>query len=601
MYENSVFEQLALWNPHDTHPKETLSSGREHGAIYTRQETVDFILNLVGYLPDKPLHHYTLLEPSFGNGDFLVRVVERLVPSYLRTSGLDTAVADLRNAIVGIEIDPDAAAETVGRLTELLARFGFDQEQTCALLGAWLRNDDFLLADIRPRFDFVVGNPPYVRQELIPDRLMAEYRSRYETIYDRADLYIPFIERGLKLLKDGAVLGFICADRWMKNKYGGPLRALVSKDFHLKYYVDMVDTQAFQTEVSAYPAIFVISRERGGKTRIAHRPKVEASVLDGLASALAGGEGLSSVPVVEVGNVINGSEPWILDSLDQLNIVRRLEASFPLLEEVGCKVGIGVATGADRAYVGRFDELDVEPDRKLPLVTTKDIVSGSVTWQGLGVLNPFNDEGGVVDLDNYPKLKKYFEARRAVIMGRNCAKRNPHAWYRTIDRISPSRLKEKKLLIPDIKGEANVVYESGEYYPHHNLYYIVSDEWDLRALQAVLRSGIARLFVGVYSTQMRGGYLRYQAQYLRRIRLPRWSEVPKELQDKLKEAARRGDTEECNRVTFELYGLNANERAALGGNENPLLKAGRKAYNAHPSAPSAKQTLVRSIQSRYEF
>ncbi|HYS43784.1 MAG TPA: modification methylase PaeR7I, partial [Geobacteraceae bacterium] len=177
-------------------------------------------------------------------------------------------------------------------------------------------------------------------------------------------------------------------------------------------------------------------------------------------------------------------------------------------------------------------------------------------------------DGTLVDLDSYPRLKKYFEARRAVIAERNCAKRNPHAWYRTIDRINPVLLKEKKLLIPDIKWEANVVYESGRYYPHHNLYYITSAEWDLRALQAVLRSGIARLFVGVYSTQMRGGYLRYQAQYLRRIRLPRWSEVSKELQDKLKEAARRGDTEECNRVTFELYGLNANERAALGGNGN---------------------------------
>lgn len=568
MYENSVFEQLALWNPLGTHPKEALSSGRERGAVYTRQETVDFILNLVGYLPDRPLHHYTLLEPSFGSGDFLVRAVERLVTAYLGASNLDTAVDDLRNAIIGIEIEPSAAAETVGRLTELLSRFGFSVEQTCSLLGAWLRNDDFLLADIRQRFDFVVGNPPYVRQELIPDRLMAEYRSRYETIYDRADLYIPFIERSLSLLKKDGVLGFICADRWMKNKYGGPLRALVAREYHLKYYVDMVDTQAFRADVTAYPAIFVICRGRGGKSRIAHRPKVEASVLNQLASALTGGEGTTSVPVIEVGNVINGSEPWILDSLDQLNIVRKLEASFPLLEDVGCKVGIGVATGADRAYVGSFDELEVEPDRKLPLVTTKDIVSGSVKWRGLGVVNPFSDEGTVVDLDKYPKLKKYLEERRAVIAGRNCARRNPHAWYRTIDRIYPALAKEKKLLIPDIKGEANVVYEAGQYYPHHNLYYITSSEWDLRALQAVLRSGIARLFVGVYSTQMRGGYLRYQAQYLRRIRLPRWNEVPEQLREKLKDAARRGDTEECNRVTFELYGLDINERTALGGNGN---------------------------------
>ncbi len=57
------------------------------------------------------------------------------------------------------------------------------------------------------RFDFVVGNPPYVRQELIPAPLLAEYRRRYQTMYDRADLYIPFIERSLSLLAEDGALG----------------------------------------------------------------------------------------------------------------------------------------------------------------------------------------------------------------------------------------------------------------------------------------------------------------------------------------------------------------------------------------------------------
>ena len=47
-------------------------------------------------------------------------------------------------------------------------------------------------------------------QELIPAALIAEYRFRYTTIFDRADLYIPFIERSLNLLESGGTLGFIC-------------------------------------------------------------------------------------------------------------------------------------------------------------------------------------------------------------------------------------------------------------------------------------------------------------------------------------------------------------------------------------------------------
>src|SRR6185369_1319482 len=110
MYENSVFEQLALWNTHDAQAEKIISSGKERGAVYTRPETVDFILDLVGYLPDKPLHRHTLLEPSFGSGGFLVRAAERLLRSYLGTHGLKTAVNDLKNAIVGFEIDADAAS-----------------------------------------------------------------------------------------------------------------------------------------------------------------------------------------------------------------------------------------------------------------------------------------------------------------------------------------------------------------------------------------------------------------------------------------------------------------------------------------------------------
>lgn len=178
----------------------------------------------------------------------------------------------------------------------------------------------------------------------------------------------------------------------------------------------------------------------------------------------------------ELARVTNGSEPWLLGSSDQMALIRRLENQFPTLEEVGCKVGIGVATGADKAYIGDFEALDVEPDCKLPLVTTKDIVSGEVQWHGQGVINPFSDDGGLVELQNYPRLRRYLEGRREVIAGRHCAQKSPNNWYRTIDRITPALASRPKLLIPDIKGEAHIVFEGGELYPHHNLYYVTSDE-----------------------------------------------------------------------------------------------------------------------------
>jgi hypothetical protein len=63
-------------------------------------------------------------------------------------------------------------------------------------------------------------------------------------------------------------------------------------------------------------------------------------------------------------------------------------------------------------------------------------------------------------------------------------------------------------------------------YPHHNLYYVVSDAWDLEVLGGLMMSRIAQFFVECYGVRMRGGTLRFQAQYLRRIRVPRPDQVP---------------------------------------------------------------------------
>ncbi|AUZ78003.1 MULTISPECIES: Eco57I restriction-modification methylase domain-containing protein [Aeromonas] len=537
------------------------------GAIFTRSEVVDFILDLAGYTEDQPLHEKRLLEPSFGGGDFLLPIILRLLSAWRAARPNGTEVDDLGDAIRAVELHHDTFRSTYAAVVALLKREGLSANAATALADRWLLQGDFLLAPLEGQFDFVVGNPPYVRPELIPAPLLAEYRSRYQTMYDRADIYIPFIERSLTALSAGGNLGFICADRWMKNRYGGPLRSLVAERFHLKVYVDMVDTPAFHSDVIAYPAITIISREGGGATRIAHRPSIDRATLTTLAGLLSAPTlPKDAGPVRELARVTNGAEPWLLESSDQMALIRRLEGAFPLLEEAGCKVGIGVATGADKAFIGDFESLDVEPDRKLPLVTTKDIMTGEVQWRGQGVINPFAESGGLVDLGEYPRLRRYLEARRDVIAGRHCAKKAPANWYRTIDRITPALAARPKLLIPDIKGESHIVFEGGELYPSHNLYYVTSDDWDLRALQAVLLSAVSRLFVATYSTKMRGGFLRFQAQYLRRIRIPRWADVPEPLRRELAEAAIKRDVQACNRAVFRLYGLSHEERSALGGN-----------------------------------
>jgi hypothetical protein len=114
-----------------------------------------------------------------------------------------------------------------------------------------------------------------------------------------------------------------------------------------------------------------------------------------------------------------------------------------------------------------------------------------------------------------------------------------------------------------------VVYDEGHYYPHHNLYFVTSSSWDLLALQAILRSSIARFFVANYSVKMRGGYLRFQAQNIRRIRLPHWEQISALQREQLRHAAIQPDISECNQVVFDLYHMSEAERRLLDKRETP--------------------------------
>lgn len=533
-----------------------LSTGTsaERGAVFTRPEIAAFMLDLSGYTADRDLSGTRLLEPSFGSGEFLIPAIHRRLQAYFAHGGLVSAAGeDLGEAFFAVELHRETFLSTQAVLDSVLDEYGLSLQTRRTLLDRWLRQDDFLLTDVGGRFTHVIGNPPYLRQESIPDALLELYRVRYPTMTDRADLFVPFFERGLDLLTPGGELCFICSDRWFRNKYGGRLRSKVAAEYHLRAYLDLVDTPVFQSDVTAYPAITLLKRDAGHETRLSRRPEVEPSALRHLAAGLMG---TTPHPDVEcIPSAVQDAEPWLLDLGPALAVLRDIEARFPTIQEVGVSVGIGVATGADRVYIGPMDALNVEEDRKVPLGMAADVRSGVLRWSGLGVVNPFADAGGLIDLKAYPLLQAYLTRHETAIRARNVAQRTPAAWYRTIDRINPALTTVPKLLIPDMNGQASVAYDPGTVYPHHNLYYVTSRAWDLRALQTVLRSRITRLFMGAYSVKMRGGTLRYQAQYLRRLRLPRWEEVPLDLQHQLSALAESTDTNTINRAVFRLYGL----------------------------------------------
>ena len=378
---------------------------------------------------------------------------------------------------------------------------------------AWVQQGDYLLdANVPEGVDLVVGNPPYVRLEDVPADRMLAYRAACPAMTGRSDLYVGFFERGLRSLASGGVLAFICADRWMRNQYGRQLRELIAAGYSVDVTVNMHDLDAFERQVSAYPAVTVIRRAGQGEAVVVEtRRGFGPQDAPGLAESMSAPElrpasaarVSSRYEVARLPHWFTGGESWPAGSPSRLALIEELNDRFPPLEEVttGTRVGIGVATGADSVFI--TTEADVEPRQLLPLSMVRDTTSGRHSWSGHYLVNPWDAGGQLVDLAALPRLWAYYQ-RHFSLKRRHVAVRRPAQWYRTIDKVDHSLVERPKLLFPDMKTTIHPVLDEGAALPASQSLLHRLRSWDLRVLGGLLLSGVAQAFVEAYAVKMRG-------------------------------------------------------------------------------------------------
>jgi len=487
----------------------------------------------------------------------LVPMAKRLSES-LRLHGRQ--LSDAESAIRGFDLQEQHVERCRRSTVSQLLSDGWDPTDAAAVVDAWIRQGDYLLTVPAQDADFVVGNPPYIRSDdLLPSARQA-YMGMCSTMTPGSDIFVGFIETGLKSLRRGGVLSFIVADRWMHNSYGRRLRGLVADCYAVEAVCEMHGVNAFAEDVSAYPAITQIRRTRQDEAMYAAASEsFNAASAKRLVSWVRGGTQRSEdvdFRAARLPGWFHTEGMWPSASPERIALLETLNEAFMTLEDqaTGTRVGIGIATGADDVFV-TGDEALVEPDRMLPLVTTAHIKSGHLDKNDKWLVNPWDDTGGLVELEAYPRLEAYLLTKAERLARRHIAQKSPADWYRTIDKVHQGLRGTPKLLLADMKATIQPVLDPGLGYPHHNLYWITSDGWDLEVLGGILLSRVAQMFIEAYGVKMRGGTLRFQAQYLRLIRVPDPGSVAPALAARLKRAFQTRDVGEATAAALEAYGL----------------------------------------------
>jgi Eco57I restriction-modification methylase len=111
-------------------------------------------------------------------------------------------------------------------------------------------------------FDIVVGNPPYVRQELLGKINKEFYGKRFSKVGNgTADLYVYFYELGLSILKPAGYLSYITPNKWFKTKYGKELRHFIHP-FDIQQIIDFFELKIFEDAATEPQIILVRNQEK---------------------------------------------------------------------------------------------------------------------------------------------------------------------------------------------------------------------------------------------------------------------------------------------------------------------------------------------------
>ena len=470
------------------------TSGGEHGTVYTNEEVVNFILSLTGLNTLSDFLGKRILDPSVGEGAFVIPLIRRILD--VSDKNENNILNSFKN-ITLVELDPKKVEILKSNIVQELHTHNKNYDVYLQYLN--IINDDYLLANTG-RYDVIIGNPPYVRYDNIPFEKVEIYKRLFSCFKNRSDLYILFIEKGIKSLNQNGILSFICADRWLNNQYGISLKKTIHHNFFFKDFIKIENFSPFSENVIAYPAIFSIANmEKSCSSYYVAHSKEE----------------------LDFNRYTSCKQKIAFDDNGNF-IFNTINPTHTLIEEQGFKIGIGVATGADKVFIVQGNKNNLEKEVLVPLITRKDVNETGIDWKNRYIINPFyKNSPSLINLDDYPNTKKYLSDHYSELAVRHVASRNNAKWYKTIDRIDTNLLKEPKLLIPDISTKNVIYYDKGDYYPHHNFYYITGNtEEDLLVLRAILSSDFVKKQIAEKGLLMNGGALRWQAQTLRKVYIP---------------------------------------------------------------------------------
>jgi type I restriction-modification system DNA methylase subunit len=369
-------------------------------------------------------------------------------------------------------------------------------------------------------FDVVIGNPPYVRQELLT-RFKEYFKTHYNVSHGTADLYAYFIEKGVSLLKNRGIFSYIVANKWMRANYGEPLRRWL-KEQQIEEIVDFGDLRVFES-ATTYPCILRI--RKGPPAKSFRVTQVKTLDFESLSEYVND----HSYPV-DKSHL--GDKAWSLsDEKAQAILSKVMKVGVPLGEYVKGSIFYGIKTGLNEAFVidrKTRDRIIAEDPKSAeiikPFLLGRDIKRyqppASERYLILIPKGWTNAQCGKIRngwrwfAGNYPAITKHL----ALFIDK-AEKRYDKGEYWWELRVCDyyGEFEKPKIVYAEIATRGQFVLDESCFYSDTTSYIIPLDS---KFLIGILNSTLVTFVFSKLSSEIRGGFFRWKRQYMYDLPIP---------------------------------------------------------------------------------
>ncbi|MEO7328813.1 MAG: N-6 DNA methylase, partial [Minicystis sp.] len=481
-----------------------------------------------------------VLDPACGSGAFLVAAFDALAREYER---VNAALAELREGQIGLfdltktvlnnnlfGVDLNSESVEITRLSLWLKTA--ERGKKLAYLDSNIKWGDSIIKDPdislvafdwakgtmarsflepsialeadeidkrwREGFDVVIGNPPYIRHELLTH--MKEHLGRsYKIYHGMADIFVYFFERGLSVIKPGGRLGFIVANKWLRSGYAEPLRRLLAQETRLETLVDFGHAPIFP-DADTFPCIITLAKPKEEPVLLSEHSLSVTSFPRDLLQEIAIPEYVAThrydVPQSRLGAGSWSLEPPAADALYE----KIRTNGTPLTEFAQIKPYYGIKTGFNEAFLvdtktrNRLISEDSNSAKILKkYLRGQDIARWAPEWSETWMILARHG----IDIDAYPSIKNHLllfrnelEPRPKGWTGTNWQGRKPgpYKWFELQDPVDYwEQFEAPKLIYQEIQFHPAYAFDSeGTLLNNKGFFLPTSDSWLLCVLNSPL-------------------------------------------------------------------------------------------------------------------